>query len=155
MLSCSGKEKIELREKKNKKPTEGEGFSLSQQGPLGISLRALLGAEEAKPADSAAAEKDMEKIPPGPAPEKFAAEAKISKAAMRRERAGRGGRTVTIVTLPQDYRGDLTALAKELRKALGCGSTIEDGKIVLQGDIMERVEAFFTKKGVTKVTKSG
>jgi len=144
-----------LREKKNKKLTEGEGFSLSQQGPLGISLGALLGAEEARPTDSAAAGKETEKIPPKPATEKAAAEAKISKAALRRERAGRGGRTVTIVTLPQDYRGDLAALAKELRKALGCGSTIEEGKIVLQGDIMERVEAFFNKKGVAKVTKNG
>ena len=59
------------------------------------------------------------------------------------------------VSLPQDYRGDTAALAKELRKALGCGSAMEEGKIVLQGDLMERVEAFFNKKGVAKVTKSG
>ena len=83
-----------------------------------------------------------------------AAPPKISKVALQRQRAGRGGKTVTLVILPQDYKGDTAALAKELRKGLGCGSTIEDGKIILQGDIADRAEAWFTKKGVTKITKS-
>ncbi|MDO5115767.1 MAG: hypothetical protein Q4D58_06685 [Synergistaceae bacterium] len=145
-----------MRDKKKRKLTEGDGFSLSQTGPLGISLGALLGAEGGEKRDKAEGDdKAPEKSLPKAEPEKEAAEAKISKVSLRRERAGRGGRTVTIVTLPRDYRGDLTALAKELRKALGCGSAIEDEKIVLQGDIMERVEGWFAKKGVTRVTKSG
>ena len=147
-----------MKEKKNKKLTEGEGFSLSRQGPLGISLGALLGAEKtAEPAVSDAADSGTEtkKASPPPAREKPQSETKISKVSLRRERAGRGGKTVTIVMLPQDYRGDTAALAKDLRKALGCGSAMEEGKIVLQGDIMERVEAWFLKKGAAKVTKSG
>ena len=145
-----------MREKKDKKITEGEGFSLSRQTSLVMSLGALLGAENTvKQGDSEVDAAAAPKTPSKPAPEKAAGGAKISKVALRRERAGRGGKTVTIVSLPQDYRGDLAALAKELRKALGCGSTMEEGKIVLQGDIMERVEAWFTKKGVTRVTKSG
>ena len=144
-----------MREKKDKKITEGEGFSLSRQAPLGMSLGALLGAENTVKHEASEAGAAAEKTPSKPASEKAAGGAKISKVALRRERAGRGGKTVTTVSLPQDYRGDLAALAKELRKALGCGSTMEEGKIVLQGDIMERVEAWFTKKGVTRVTKSG
>lgn len=145
-----------MREKKDKKITEGEGFSLSRQTSLVMSLGALLGAENTvKQGDSEVDAAAAQKTPSKPAPEKAAGGVKISKVALRRERAGRGGKTVTIVSLPQDYRGDLAALAKELCKALGCGSTMEEGKIVLQGDIMERVEAWFTKKGVTRVTKSG
>ena len=109
--------------KKNKKLTEGEGFTLAQEQPLGLSIGALLGVPQ-------------------------------KEVALQRQRAGRGGKTVTLVILPQDYKGDTTALAKELRKGLGCGSTIEDGKIVLQGDIADRAEAWFAKKGVTKITKS-
>lgn len=144
-----------MREKKDKKITEGEGFSLSRQAPLGMSLGVLLGAENTVKHETSEAGAAAEKTPSKPAPEKAAGGAKISKVALRRERAGRGGKTVTIVSLPQDYRGDLAALAKELRKALGCGSAMEEGKIVLQGDIMERVEAWFTKKGVARVTKNG
>lgn len=111
-----------MREKKDKKITEGEGFSLSRQAPLGMSLGALLGAENTVKHEASEAGAAAEKTPSKPASEKAAGGAKISKVALRRERAGRGGKTVTIVSLPQDYRGDLAALAKELRKALGCGS---------------------------------
>ena len=133
--------------KKNKKLTEGEGFTLAQEQPLGLSIGALLGVPQKEPK----AENAEKKAEPQAAP---AAPPKISKVALQRQRAGRGGKTVTLVILPQDYKGDTAALAKELRKGLGCGSTIEDGKIVLQGDISDRAEAWFAKKGVTKITRS-
>ena len=133
--------------KKNKKLTEGEGFTLAQEQPLGLSIGALLGVPQKEPK----AKNAEKKAEPQAAP---AAPPKISKVALQRQRAGRGGKTVTLVILPQDYKGDTAALAKELRKGLGCGSTIEDGKIVLQGDIADRAEAWFAKKGVTKITKS-
>ena len=129
--------------KKNKKLTEGEGFTLAQEQPLGLSIGALLGVPQKERAD----ENEEKKAA-------AVAQPKISKVALQRQRAGRGGKTVTLVILPQDYKGDTAALAKELRKGLGCGSTIEDGKIVLQGDISDRAEAWFTKKGVAKITKS-
>ena len=137
----------------NKKLTEGEGFTLAQEQPLGLSIGALLGVPQKTRADEneekKAAAMDMQGAKAEPA-----APPKISKVALQRQRAGRGGKTVTLVILPQDYKGDTAALAKELRKGLGCGSTIEDGKIVLQGDISDRAEAWFAKKGVTKITKS-
>ena len=138
---------MQNKNRKNKKLTEGEGFTLAQEQPLGLSIGALLGVPQ-KEAKAKNAEKKAE---PQAAP---AAPPKISKVALQRQRAGRGGKTVTLVILPQDYKGDTAALAKELRKGLGCGSTIEDGKIVLQGDIADRAEAWFTKKGVAKITKS-
>ena len=138
---------MQNKNRKNKKLTEGEGFTLAQEQPLGLSIGALLGVPQKEPK----AKNAEKKAEPQAAP---AAPPKISKVALQRQRAGRGGKTVTLVILPQDYKGDAAALAKELRKGLGCGSTIEDGKIVLQGDIVDRAEAWFAKKGVTKITKS-
>ena len=139
--------------KKNKKLTEGEGFTLAQEQPLGLSIGALLGVPQKERSDENE-EKKAEPQSARGAKAEAAAPPKISKVALQRQREGRGGKTVTLVILPQDYKGDTDALAKELRKGLGCGSTIEDGKIVLQGDIADRAEAWFVKKGVTKVTKS-
>lgn len=139
--------------KKDKKLTEGEGFTIAQEQPLGLSIGALLGVPQKARVDENE-EKKAAAVNARGAKAEAAAQPKISKVTLQRQRAGRGGKTVTLVILPQDYKGDTTALAKELRKGLGCGSTIEDGKIILQGDIADRAEAWFTKKGVTKITKS-
>lgn len=139
--------------KKNKKLTEGDDFTLAQEQPLGLSIGALLGVPQKTRADENEEKKAAQQSAHG-AKAEAAAQPKISKVALQRQRAGRGGKTVTLVILPHDYKGDAAALAKELRKGLGCGSTIEDGKIVLQGDISDRAEAWFAKKGVAKITKS-
>ena len=73
------------------------------------------------------------------------------KVGVRQERKGRGGRTVTLVT---GLRGDddaLAAFAKRLRKALGCGASVDGKAIVLQGDLRERVKNQLTTWGATKV----
>jgi len=47
------------------------------------------------------------------------------------------------------YKRDhyLEALLKELKKALGCGGQIEEGKIVLQGEIADRASEWFARMG--------
>lgn len=53
---------------------------------------------------------------------------------VRYERAGRGGKEVTLV---QGFVGkpeDLKELATKLKQRLGCGGSAKDGEIVLQGD---------------------
>lgn len=75
---------------------------------------------------------------------------KMGKIVLRRERKGRGGKTVTLVsgiTLPADK---LEQLARALRKGLGCGSTVEQGTIVLQGDIALRAQEWLRDHGATK-----
>ncbi|MFN3199610.1 MAG: hypothetical protein ACE366_14490 [Bradymonadia bacterium] len=71
---------------------------------------------------------------------------------LRKERKGRGGKTVTRLTGRGDAdvglsAPDLKALAKDLRKALGCGASIENGELVLQGDIAPRAAEWLTAHG--------
>ncbi len=59
---------------------------------------------------------------------------------IKRERAGRGGKTVTIITgfigigLPEKEK-----LAEKIQKSCGTGGTVKDGRIEIQGD--KRAEA--------------
>lgn len=75
----------------------------------------------------------------------------VGKLVVRRERKGRGGKTVTLVSGLPAAPARMDALARALRKALGCGSTVEGSDIVLQGDITARVQAWLQAHGATKV----
>jgi translation initiation factor 1 len=69
-------------------------------------------------------------------------------AKLRMEKAGRGGKTVTLVyDLPRNTEF-LAALAQELKRACGTGGAVVDDTIELQGDLRDRVRAFLTKKGI-------
>jgi len=81
---------------------------------------------------------------PGPKPP--------ARAVVRLERKHRGGKTVTIVDKLELRERDLEAWCKDLKRSLGCGGAIEDGVIILQGDLRERTAALLTARGVTKVT---
>ncbi len=68
-------------------------------------------------------------------------------AKLRMERAGRGGKTVTVVDgLPNDP-ASLKELAQELKRACGTGGTVLEGAVELQGDLRERVRGLLQKKG--------
>ena len=79
--------------------------------------------------------------------------AKINRVSLQRQTAGRGGKTVTLVIVPNDCAADLDALAKQMRRGLGCGSRVENRAVVLQGDIIDRAEQWLTKYGVKKIVK--
>jgi translation initiation factor 1 len=68
-------------------------------------------------------------------------------ARLRVERAGRGGKTVTVVyDLPRNG-AFLKDLAQELKRACGAGGTVQDGAVELQGDLRDRVRDLLLKKG--------
>lgn len=67
---------------------------------------------------------------------------------VRRERAGRGGKAVTIVEGDPLRARDLPALARELARALGAGARVESGALVVQGQHVERVVAWLAAKGL-------
>ena len=64
-----------------------------------------------------------------------------------RERAGRGGKTVTLVRgLALDAEA-LAALGKRLRSACGAGGAAKDGVLEIQGDHVERVLELLAREG--------
>jgi translation initiation factor 1 len=80
--------------------------------------------------------------PPGP-----------QEASIRREKKGRGGKTVTVVYGLRLKPDDLKALGKHLRQACGTGGTVKDGAIEIQGDHREKVAEALEQAGYrTKFT---
>jgi translation initiation factor 1 len=80
-------------------------------------------------------EKSAERVPDRPV------------AKLRMEKAGRGGKTVTVVYgLPRN-EDFLKTLAQELKRACGTGGTATDEGVELQGDIRDRVRDLLVKKG--------
>jgi len=75
-----------------------------------------------------------------------------ARAVVRMERAGRGGKIVTVVEKLDLPPRELEKWLGELKRTLGCGGVVEDGAVVLQGDTRERVGAWLEKRGVRKVT---
>jgi translation initiation factor 1 len=75
---------------------------------------------------------------------------------IKRTTAGRGGKTVTIVTgftgigLPEKE-----SLAKKMRNACGCGGTVKDGEIEIQGDQREKIAQILTDAGFRPVFAGG
>ncbi|MBL8337463.1 MAG: stress response translation initiation inhibitor YciH [Rhodoferax sp.] len=64
------------------------------------------------------------------------------------ESKGRGGKAVTLVRglpLPPD---ELQRLAQALRGACGCGGTLKDGVVELQGDQRGPATAFLAQRGL-------
>lgn len=64
-----------------------------------------------------------------------------------RERAGRGGKTVTLVRGLALDDAALQALGKRLRSACGAGGAAKDGVLEIQGDHVERVLALLAAEG--------
>ena len=75
---------------------------------------------------------------------------------IKRTTAGRGGKTVTLVTgfvgigLPEKEQ-----LAKKMRNACGCGGTVKDGDIEIQGDQRDKIAAILTEAGFRPVFAGG
>src|SRR5262245_32905355 len=91
---------------------------------------------------------------PEQAPPPRAGDVDLSRAAkvvLRRERKGRGGKTATVVAGLELPARDLERVARELKRGLGCGATVEDDTIVLQGDLAGRAAPWLTARGVRKI----
>ncbi|MGE4446243.1 MAG: translation initiation factor [Synergistaceae bacterium] len=139
--------------KKKRKLTSGQGFTLGADENLGLSIGALFRGD------------GNTELPPPPVPEvkrdkdvKIDPEKKVEsvvpclyRVSLQRQTAGRGGKTVTAVIVPKDSNIERDLLAKEMRKGLGCGSFVENGNVILQGDICDRARDWLLKKGVKEV----
>ncbi len=94
-------------------------------------------------------------LPPGPAPapEPSRGPPPPARAVVRIERAGRAGRTVTVVEKLGLAPAGMEAWLSAAKRALGCGGAVEGEALVLQGDVRERVAAWLAGRGVRKVTR--
>ena len=118
----------------------------AEDGPLGLSLGELMGhpPQRPDPADTADAAVPAPTAPPP----------KFSRVVLQRTRAGRGGKWVTrVLPTPAPTEAHLEALARELRRALGTGAHTEEGALVVQGDIADRIEEWFRKRGVSRIIR--
>lgn len=66
-----------------------------------------------------------------------------------RDAKGRGGKVVTVVRGVLLEADALAALGKRLRTACGCGGTVKDGVIEIQGEHCDKVIAALAREGFT------
>ncbi|MDP6934005.1 MAG: translation initiation factor [Myxococcota bacterium] len=71
---------------------------------------------------------------------------------LQMERKGRGGKTVTVLCKLKANERLREQLARDLRRALGCGARVEGTDIVIQGDVRDRARKWLLARGVKKVT---
>jgi translation initiation factor 1 len=90
--------------------------------------------------------------PSAKAPTSPAVQGALTRAVVRLERKGRGGKEVTVVEHLALRPGDHEVWLKALKAALGCGGLVEDDALILQGDQRSRLPALLRARGVGKVT---
>jgi translation initiation factor 1 len=102
---------------------------------------------------------DSAGLPPGKPGEPAPAEAprkNRGRVDILRQKAGRGGKTVTVVKnfvgigLPEKEK-----LAREMQKSCGTGGTVKDGQIEIQGDKREEVARILSLAGFRPVFAGG
>lgn len=97
-----------------------------------------------------------EGLPPGPPakinPPLAEKKSKGGKLILQYERAGRGGKEVTIIKglwLESQEMRFRDTLLKDLKRALGTGGSLEGREIILQGDRRETAKSWLIKAGYT------
>ncbi|MGD8170585.1 stress response translation initiation inhibitor YciH [Vibrio sp. TRT 21S02] len=68
---------------------------------------------------------------------------------IQRQTKGRKGKGVCIISGLDMDDAPLKLLAAELKKVCGCGGSVKDGTIEIQGDARDKIKALLEKKGFT------
>jgi translation initiation factor 1 len=97
---------------------------------------------------------NLPNLPPGPPPKGGDPDSpqnrwKMGRVVLQRETAHRGGKTVIVVKdfashLPQAV---IETIGKRLRSACGCGGTVKDKRIEMQGDNAAKIRAVLEAEG--------
>ena len=74
---------------------------------------------------------------------------KLGRVVLRKETAHRGGKTVIVVHdfAPQFTGAQIEAFAGKLKKVCGCGGTVKDRTIEIQGDQPGKIRALLEAEG--------
>lgn len=93
-------------------------------------------------------------LPPGAPPKPSGSTPEIhERVTVRRERSGRGGKTVTVAEGPGFTGRQLEPLAREAARALGVGARVEGVALVLQGDQADRLSVWLATRGFAGVER--
>jgi translation initiation factor 1 len=86
---------------------------------------------------------------PAPVEAREEARPKPGRIVLRREKARRGGKTVIVAGGFEASLSDeeINRLGREARQACGCGGTVRDREIELQGDQPGKARALFESRG--------
>lgn len=75
-----------------------------------------------------------------------------AKVVVRREKKGRGGKTVTRISgIAAAHRAELAA---RMKKSLGCGATREGEDVVLLGSLVDRAADWLEGEGARRVVRA-
>lgn len=74
-----------------------------------------------------------------------------SKAVVRMERSGRGGKEATVVEQLGLPTAELEEWLKALKTELGCGGSVEGDALMLQGDHRKRLPKALAGRGVRRI----
>lgn len=121
---------------KKKTRVDVEGPSVGR-GSLGDALKRAGFDASAEPDESPRSE-----MPPPVS----SAPVDLRKVTIHRDRKGRRGKTVTVIGGLELSDAELESVARQMRKSLGCGAHIEDRRIVLQGELVDRVREWVSKR---------
>ena len=66
---------------------------------------------------------------------------------LRRETSGRAGKTVVVIAGLPLNKTELQSLLKELKHLCGCGGTIKEGTIEIQGEHLDKLRQALHKRG--------
>jgi translation initiation factor 1 len=106
---------------------------------------ALAGLREALPAAP-----ELERASAGDTPDAVRSKPG-SKVVVRRETKGRGGKTVTRVS---GLAGELGPFATRMKKALGCGASVEGDELILLGSLVERAATWLEAQGLKRIVRA-
>ena len=112
--------------------------SAADTPPAHNPFAALAGLRDSLPGAERAPEAAPTPARPAAASEAASVPSLASGIVLRRERKGRGGKTITRIDGLPERGAELDTLARELKRGLGCGASVEGDAILLQGDLVER-----------------
>jgi uncharacterized repeat protein (TIGR03833 family) len=125
--------------KKNSDPSKNDAGALTHNPFAGLARRSAVDSTLASGIPS-----PIVRAPPFK-PSAAAKPPRPCRLSLRLETAGRSGKVVTrIKGLPVD---NLETIAIKLRKALGCGATVEGDDLLLLGSLAERAEQWLERAG--------
>jgi translation initiation factor 1 len=77
------------------------------------------------------------------------------KVRVRRETSGRAGKTVSTISGLAMPEGELQLLLKELKQRCGCGGSLKDGVLEIQGDHCELLLQELGRRGISAKRAGG